>query len=116
MFRISNPFKKSEGLLDSFHKTLTELGLQVGIRLVNPTTETGALGAVLWRIAHVVASSDQSNGEKIQLVRDAAVVPNVETSPSTPAPSGLEFGRSARNSRVASSFHTGVLKYIWWKR
>ncbi|KAL5632538.1 hypothetical protein ACGC1H_005474 [Rhizoctonia solani] len=106
IIRASNPFKKSEGLLDSFHKTLTELGLQVGIRLVDPTTETGAFGAVLWRIAHVIASSDQSNGENVQLVRDATTVPSVETSPSTPAPSDLEFGKSSGNSRVASYYHT----------
>ncbi|EUC60233.1 hypothetical protein RSOL_333970 [Rhizoctonia solani AG-3 Rhs1AP] len=106
IIRASNPFKKSEGLLDSFHKTLTELGLQVGVRLVDPTAETGAFGAVLWRIAHVIASSDQSNGEDVQLVRDATIMSSRETSPSTPVASDLEFGKSSKNSRVTSSYHT----------
>ncbi|CAE7090986.1 unnamed protein product [Rhizoctonia solani] len=106
IIRASNPFKRSEGLLDSFHKTLTELGLQVGVRLVDSTTETGALGAVLWRIAHVVASREKSNGENVQLVRDVTAAPSMETSPSTPAPSDSELGRSSGHLGVVTSFHT----------
>ncbi|KAG8732787.1 hypothetical protein FRC11_010957 [Ceratobasidium sp. 423] len=101
MIRVSNPFKKSEGLLASFHKALTELGLQVGIRLVDPTMETGGLSAVLWRVAQVIASSDPSNGDNSQLVRDATAVPNLEISASSPGPSESESGR---DSRVVSSY------------
>ncbi|CAE6468960.1 unnamed protein product [Rhizoctonia solani] len=106
MVRVSKPFKKSEGLLASFHKSLTGLGLQAGIRLVDPTIETGALGAVLWRVAHVIARSNQPNGEDIRLVQDATIVTSAQDSPSLKEPLDLELGGLPRNSRVTSSFHT----------
>ncbi|KAH7336898.1 hypothetical protein B0J17DRAFT_665358 [Rhizoctonia solani] len=106
MIRVSNPFKKSEGLLASFHKALTNLGLQAGIRLTDPIIETGALGAVLWRVAHVIAASNQSNGEDIRLVQDAAIVTSAQAGPSIREPLELELGGLPRNSRAAPSFHT----------
>ncbi|CEL62491.1 hypothetical protein RSOLAG1IB_04847 [Rhizoctonia solani AG-1 IB] len=105
MIRVSNPFKKSEGLLAAFHKSLDELGLQVGIRLIDPTTETGSFGAVLWRIAHVAASSDQSNEGDTRLIRDATGVQSAGTGASTPEMSEREWGRLPGSSRVTSSFY-----------
>ncbi|CCO31365.1 hypothetical protein BN14_05405 [Rhizoctonia solani AG-1 IB] len=92
MIRILNPFKKSDGLLAAFYKTLTELGLQVGVRLADPTAETGAFGAVLWRVAHSIGSSDPSNGDDLQLVRDAATAPETKASKNDPRPSDSDLG------------------------
>jgi hypothetical protein len=115
MIRVSNPFKKSEGLLAAFHKSLADLGLQVGIRLIDPTTETGSFGAVLWRIAHVAASSDQSNEGDIRLIRDATGVQSEGTGASTPEMSEREWGRLPGSSRVTSSFYPGGSKCMDFK-
>ncbi|CAE6415300.1 unnamed protein product [Rhizoctonia solani] len=104
IIRVSNLFKKSEGLLAAFHNSLANLGLQVGIRLIDSTTETGAFGAVLWRIAHVTASSDQSNECDTRLVRDVTAL-QAETSAGAPEPSELELSRLSRNSRIAPDFY-----------
>ncbi|KAJ1303411.1 hypothetical protein OPQ81_011603 [Rhizoctonia solani] len=106
IIRVSNPFKKSEGLLASFHKVLTELGLQVGIRLVDPTTETGALGAVLWRVARAVMSSGQPTGEGVRRAQDTTSVASTGISTNVPELSQLELGGLPGNSRVVSSFHS----------
>ncbi|KAF8685512.1 hypothetical protein RHS04_00604 [Rhizoctonia solani] len=102
MIRVSNPIKKSEGLLASFHKSLTELGLQAGVRLAD-TTETGAFGAVMWRIAHAIASGDPSNGDNFQLVRDAMVLPLTRASESGLQPLESKSGEKSPTSPAAYS-------------
>ncbi|KAF8713180.1 hypothetical protein RHS03_00845, partial [Rhizoctonia solani] len=102
--RFSNPFKKSEALLAAFHKSLVHLGLQVGIRLIDPTVETGAFGAILWRIAHIAASSDQLNEGNVRLVRDITCMTNMGTSLSTPRSTESELGGSYSSSLEPSRF------------
>ncbi|CAE6415336.1 unnamed protein product [Rhizoctonia solani] len=102
MVRISNAFRKSEGLLRMFHKVLTELGLQVGIRLVDSMTETGAFSAVMWRVAQVVAPKDLS-GEYTQPAQDAATAPNMEDALGYASDS--ELGR-LKIPRIAASFYS----------
>ncbi|GAB1520810.1 hypothetical protein RhiTH_003898 [Rhizoctonia solani] len=104
MVRVSNPFKKPKGLLAAFHKSLVDLGLQVGIRLIDPTVETGAFGAVLWRIAHIAASSDQLNEGDVRPVRDIKCMTNMGTSLSTPRSTESELGGSYSSSLEPSRF------------
>ncbi|KAF8755094.1 hypothetical protein RHS01_05603 [Rhizoctonia solani] len=81
-----------------------ESGLQVGIRLIDPTVETGAFGAVLWRIAHIAASSDQLNEGDVRPVRDIKCMTNMGTSLSTPRSTESELGGSYSSSLEPSRF------------
>ncbi|QRW06521.1 hypothetical protein RhiLY_05520 [Ceratobasidium sp. AG-Ba] len=72
--RISSPIKKPENLLAFFHKTLVDKNLQVGLRSMDPATETKALGAAVWRIAHALAQSQNPDGDRLSLVPDMTQV------------------------------------------
>ncbi|KAF8606924.1 hypothetical protein BDV93DRAFT_604240 [Ceratobasidium sp. AG-I] len=107
--RTSNPFKKPEGLLATFHKTLVEKNLQVGIRSIDPAVETGAFGAVTSRIAHLLAQSQSSEGEEIALVQDLTQQSTHEVDANArELPHAPESEPPSRFSRALSAFPTGL--------
>lgn len=107
--RTSNPFKKPEGLLSTFHKTLVEKNLKVGIRPINPDIETGAFGAVVSCIAHSLAQSHSSEGVELALVEDLTQMSIHEVNADAPDLTHTpESERASRLSRALSSFPTGL--------
>ncbi|QRW20267.1 hypothetical protein RhiXN_09242 [Rhizoctonia solani] len=76
--------------------------VKAGVRLAD-TTETGAFGAVMWRIAHAIASGDPSNGDNFQLVRDAMVLPLTRASESGLQPLESKSGEKSPTSPAAYS-------------
>ncbi|QRV77574.1 hypothetical protein RhiJN_05589 [Ceratobasidium sp. AG-Ba] len=109
--RISSPIKKPENLLAFFHKTLVDKNLQVGLRSMDPATETKALGAAVWRIAHALAQSQNPDGDRLSLVPDMTQVlsKDVNINAREPQPSS-ELEASPRMSHVDSSSSANLLR------
>ncbi|KAG9121767.1 hypothetical protein FRC07_002139 [Ceratobasidium sp. 392] len=108
--RTSNPIKKPDNLLAIFHKSLTDGDLQVGLRPIDPSTETGAFGAVMWYIAHAIAQSQRLEGDRLVLIPDMTQLLSREVEPNLPQPSfGPEPENPSRISRALSSLSSGVL-------
>ncbi|KAG8781684.1 hypothetical protein FRC12_021625 [Ceratobasidium sp. 428] len=108
--RTSNPIKKPDNLLAIFHKSLTDGELQVGLRPVDPSAETGAFGAAVWYIAHAIARNQHTEGGELTLVPDMTQLLSGEVEPNLPQPSfSLEKESPSRVSRALTSLSMGVL-------
>ncbi|KAG9120784.1 hypothetical protein FRC07_003585 [Ceratobasidium sp. 392] len=108
--RTSNPIKKPDNLLTVFHKSLTDGDLQVGLRPIDPSTETGAFGAVIWYIAHAIAQSQHPEGNRLALVPDMTQLLSREVEPNLPQPSfSSEPETPSRISRALNSLSIGAL-------